>query len=77
MIDINANGPSNKRRQAIVPDLGSNNRRTKRRRKTSNTIVGSDEEIDEKNTKILTTASKLETEITLQTPCGYFCRHHY
>jgi len=63
MIDINAAGPSNKRRQTLSPDAGSNNRRTKRRRKTSSTIVRSDEETNEKNKQLLAAASKLDTEI--------------
>jgi hypothetical protein len=65
MIDVNATGPSNKRRQAIAPDSGSSsNRRTKRRRKISkDTIAGAEEETDENNAKILAAASKLDTEI--------------
>ena len=64
MIDVNATSPSNKRRQAIAPDpSSSSNRRTKRRRKTPNSIAGAEEEADEKITKLLAAASKLDTEI--------------
>lgn len=65
MIDINATGPSNKRRQIITQDSGSSSsRRTKRRRKISNTIgSGAEGESDETNAKLLTAASNLDTEI--------------
>jgi hypothetical protein len=66
MIDVNATSRSNKRRQAIAPDSGSSsNRRTKRRRKSSKDTMaaGAKEETDETNGKLLTAASKLDTEI--------------
>ena len=65
MIDINASGASNKRRQAIAPEPVSqnNNRRTKRRRKTPSNVGGAEDESNEKITNLLTAASNLDIEI--------------